>query len=275
VLRIGPRSGFTLLFALICVSSCAGDGSSKRGSDDNGSTKRGDRDSAAGTVDIGGTSYRPGPMSAVGSVSGVVRLKGDVPGDTAVTASGQPACDVSSEPVANSARDEANTVVWIADPRTGRALPIERRVELTTEHCAIEPRITTAVVGSGLNMFNDDRLLHKLVFTRMGTDDTLAVMPFFNEGQLVASSTLAAKPGVVEIRCAQHGFMHGYILVFDHPYFTTTSSDGSFKIDSLAPGSYKLMVWHEGAAKPVERTIKVTAGGTARTEVALAMDGGR
>lgn len=258
----------------MCVSSCAGDGSSKRDSGDDASSKRDSRDSAAGTVDLGGTSYRPGPMSAVGSVSGVVRLKGDVPDDTAVTASGQPACDVSSEPVSSSPR-EANTVVWIADPKTGRALPTERRVELTTEHCAIDPRITTAVVGSGINMLNEDRLLHKLVFTRMGTNDTLAVMPFFNEGQLVASSVLAAKPGVVEIRCAQHAFMHGYILVFDHPYFTTTSGDGSFKIDSLAPGSYKLMVWHEGAAKPVEKTIKITAGGTARTDVALAMDGNR
>jgi hypothetical protein len=69
--------------------------------------------------------------------------------------------------------------------------------------------------------------------------------------------------------------MHGYIVVFDHPYFAVTSNDGSFKIDSLAPGTYKLMVWHEGAAKPLQKTIKVTAGGTAKADLSLALDAGR
>ena len=105
--------------------------------------------------------------------------------------------------------------------------------------------------------------------------ETLAVMPFFNEGQVVASTKLASRPGVVEIRCSQHPWMHGYILVFDQPYYTVTSNDGSFKIDSLPPGTYNLMAWHEGAAKPVQKTIKVPAGGTTRTEVTLALNGNR
>ena len=46
-----------------------------------------------------------------------------------------------------------------------------------------------------MNVFNDEKALHKLVFTKVGTHDTLAVMPFFNAGQMVASEKLAKTSG--------------------------------------------------------------------------------
>ena len=104
-----------------------------------------------------------------------------------------------------------------------------------------------------MNVFNDDRLLHRLVFVRAGTHDTLAVMPFFNDGQIVASEKLAKKPGIVAVTCALHPWTHGYIAVFDHPYFAVTDKSGRFAIDSIAPGTYKVMLWHEGMGEPIER----------------------
>lgn len=272
MIRISTRTGIALLFALGAAAGCTRERASKRTAGGGATASNERRESAAGNVDLSGNSYRPSPLGAVGSVAGVVRLTGDIPADTVPTASGQPACDAATEPVGNPSNDHSNTVVWIADAKTGKALPLNKRVEMSTEHCAIDPRIQTAVVGSGINMFNYDRLLHKLVYMRAGTNDTVAVMPFFNDGQVVASTALAQKPGVIEISCTQHPWMHGYILVFDHPYYAVTSNDGSFKIDSLPPGSYKLMVWHEGAAKPVERPIKVTAGEISKADLSLALD---
>ena len=269
VSRIDPRPVFAVLFALGCLAGCTKGSSSQGDSDPSASPDR--QDSSAGIVDVGSSSYRPGALSAVGSVAGLVRLDGRPPADTAPTASGEPTCDVAAEPNGSNGTDLSNTVVWIADPKTGKPLPIDRRAEISTEHCVIEPRVQAAVVGTGINVFNDDRVLHRLTFVRSGTDDTLAVMPFFNDGQVVASDRLARKPGVVEIRCAQHPWMHAYVLVFDHPYFAVTSADGSFKIDSLAPGSYKLMIWHEGAAKPLEKTINVAAGSIAKADAALTL----
>jgi hypothetical protein len=51
--------------------------------------------------------------------------------------------------------------------------------------------------------------------------------------------------------------------VFDHPYFAVTEDNGSFRIDSLAPGSYKLRIWREGLEKPTEQQVEIAAGGTA------------
>jgi hypothetical protein len=32
-----------------------------------------------------------------------------------------------------------------------------------------------------------------------------------------------------------------------------------------------MMVWHQGAAQPVERTVSVTAGGEAKVDVGIAL----
>jgi hypothetical protein len=165
----------------------------------------------------------------------------------------------------------SNAVVWIADVQVGKPLPVERRIDLSSEDCGLDPRVQATIVGTTTNVTNDDKLLHKLVFTLIGSHDTLTKMPFFNAGQVVASERLARKAGIVEVRCLMHPWTRGYIAVFDHPYFAVTGADGSFKIDSLPPGTYKLMVWHEGADKAVEQQVQVTAGGVATADVALSI----
>ena len=79
-----------------------------------------------------------------------------------------------------------------------------------------------------------------------------SVIMFRQNGQAVASERLAKRPALVEVRCTHHPWMRAYMAVFDHPYFAVTRKDGGFTIDSLPPGTYTMMVWHEGAAKPTE-----------------------
>jgi len=140
----------------------------------------------------------------------------------------------------------------------------DKRTEISSERCVLDPRVQAVGVGTAVNVINDDKVLHKLVFTKFGTNDTLLVTPFFNSGEIVATERLAKTAGMVEVKCAQHPWEHGFIAVFDHPYYAVTEDDGTFKIDSLAPGSYKLMIWREGESKPTEQQVQITAGGTAR-----------
>jgi hypothetical protein len=267
-----PRTSTAALFALSLLVGCSSEARETKSAK---STKTGRPvaptkidDSAAGSIDLGTSSYHPRALTSVGSVAGTIKFAGVPPADSVMITKDQQVCGPKTEgPIEATAKGISNAVVWIADVKTGKPLPIEKRVDLGSEDCALDPRVQAVVVGTTVNVENDDRLIHRLVFTR--GSDTLTVMPFFNTGQMVASERLAKTRGIVEVHCVQHPWTRGYIAVFEHPYFAVTDRNGSFKIDSLAPGTYTMMVWHEGMSKATAQQVQVAANGTAKVDVAI------
>ena len=267
-----PTRLIAALLATLLAVACSGDSSSGRAATPtSGTAKRTATrtathktdDSAAGNVDLGSAKYRANPsLGATGSVHGTIKLEAPSRADSNASAS-----RVCASKPAPAARDKAGALVWIVGLSSGKPLPIEKRAELSSEDCLVFPPVQAAVVGTTFNVFNDDKTLHKFVFTRAGTHDTLAVMPFFNSGQVVASERLAKTSGIVEIRCERHPWTHGYIAVFDHPYFDVTDASGKFSIDSIPPGSYTVMVWQEGMDKPEAHRVQIAAGGSAALDL--------
>ena len=272
IVQPARRALAALLAVAACVAgaSCA-NGDSPRGA--SGSTGRRvakTEDSAGGTIDLGGSGYAVRALSGSGALAGVIKLTGRSAADTMTVAKARATCGLRGR--ASSVTDTsslANTVVWIADPKSGKPLPIEKRAELSSDDCMLDPEAMAVVVGTTVNVFNDDKALHRLIFTHVGQHDTLTVMPFFNTGQVVASERLAKVPGVVEVHCANHPWMQAYIVVLDHPYFDVTGDDGRFKIDSIAPGTYDVMLWRPGMAKPMTQRVQIAANGTAKLNLTV------
>jgi plastocyanin len=264
----------TALFATTFVLACSTDAaptkrtpSTKRAAAAEAATAK--IDDSAGSVNLGSATYSPGGVSAVGSIAGTIKLDGPAPPDTTTISVDQPICGTTPEAATvATAKGVSNAIVWIAGVKTGKDLPVEKRADVSSEKCAIDPRVQAVVVGTTVNVYNEDRLIHTLTFIR-GAHDTLTHMPFFNSGQVVASERLATKPGIVEVRCGLHPWTRGYIAVFDHPYFTVTDANGGFTIDSLAPGTYKMMVWHEGMAQPATQQVQVAANGSTKVDLAI------
>ena len=48
-----------------------------------------------------------------------------------------------------------------------------------------------------------------------------------------------------------------------------TDESGTFRIDSVPPGKYRLLVWHERGESQIERDVEVSAAGTSRVDVKL------
>jgi hypothetical protein len=209
-------------------------------------------DSAGGLVIAPSSPYHPTGVEASSAL--VVSLVGDS------TTAAKPTGDCAS------ASSGAETVFWVDGIREGKPLPNERRYQLINGACGLEPRIQATVVGGAVNVFNETGA-HRLVFVRAGTTDTLQVMPFSLAGSVVATDRLTKTAGVVEVKCTKHPGEHAHIAVFDHPYFGVASSGEKITLESVPPGDYRVMTWHEGLSTPTVLSAKV--GATGQTEIVV------
>jgi hypothetical protein len=254
---------FVLLFATACPDD-RGDGTAQA---------RTARQSSAGAVELPSVAYKPVTLGSVGSIEGTVEIDGEAPADSVVTPS------VDQEPCGTGFPDSsivrrgsklASAVVWLTDVKEGKTLPVERRTEIVNQDCRLVPRVQAVVVGTTVNVRNEDRLAHTTRFVRGGAGgDTLARIPLTDDGQVVPNEHLAAKSGLVAATCVQHPWTRGFIAVFESPYFALTDADGGFRLDSIPPGTYHLRVWHERSTSAIEREVTVSAAGVSRVELKL------
>lgn len=207
---------------------------------------------------IAATSYTVAPVARGGRVRGTVEIEGALSPDSVVhPISDQEVCGDSIVDVLvdhDGARLEG-AVVWLADVKTGKRLPLARRYDLSIESCRMLPRTQAVVVGGTLNVSNADRAQHHTRFLRQGTRDPIAFAPYSDEGQVVPVTAALARPGLVEARCDVHPWGRAWVAVFDQPYFAVTARDGGFVLDSVPPGKYTLVAWHPrlGIAKDTVR----------------------
>ena len=62
--------------------------------------------------------------------------------------------------------------------------------------------------------------------------------------------------------------MNAFILVFGHPFFAITDTDGRYRIENIPPGSYSVKAWNEGTfSEP--KTVTVPDGGSAEQDFAV------
>jgi len=245
---------FAIGAAILCVAACSNDSAPAGGG-------RPQRVALASDPSDGfelvATGYHASERAATGTVVGMV------------DSSALPAVDDSSHECETGTQSPPHSraaLVWIAGLQSGKPLPIEKRADLASEDCGLDPSIVATTVGSTVNVYNDDAALHRLVFKGRPLDSAVT-MPFFNTGQVVASDRLTKRVGLVDVTCSRHPWTHGTIAVFDQPYFAVTDERGRFSLDSVPAGSYTLMVWRPDLAKPIERRLEVSAQHTTNLDI--------
>jgi plastocyanin len=132
---------------------------------------------------------------------------------------------------------------------TGRA-----EASLDQRNEAFFPYVLAVQVGATVAFPNDDRTYHNVFsFSKAKRFD----LGRYARGQ--SKSVRFDRPGVVRVFCDIHAHMSAFILVFAHPYFATTDSDGRFRIPAVPAGAYTIAVWTDGAVRETRR-IDVPAG---------------
>jgi hypothetical protein len=158
----------------------------------------------------------------------------------------------------------AEAVVYLAKVEKGKAWAKPAKApELNNLKCDFVPHVQVIQPGD-LVVVNSDPVLHntKAFFDR--TPVFNLALP--NQGQRITRTI--KRSGTMRIECDAHGWMLGWVVVAENPYYALTAKDGTFTISDVPPGSYTLVGWQEytGAVEmPV--TLKAREAATVTVEL--------
>jgi hypothetical protein len=168
-------------------------------------------------------------------------------------------------------------IVWLADPNNPKKGPSpiapalkdlkEKKVFIDQPTCQFTPHVLALRKGQTLEARNSAKVSHNI---KVDSGPTGGV----NLNQIVAPGKSLDIKGfnptgtaANSVSCTIHGWMKGYIRVFDHPYFVVTGKDGTFEIKDVPAGNWHLIAWQEEKGWVTDggksgQPVTVTANGT-------------
>jgi plastocyanin len=203
-----------------------------------------------------------------GTISGEVKFSGTPPTpEKLAPTKDQEVCGktekVNESLLVGANKGIQNVVVSIGNIQKGKKMP-EAGGTLDQKDCRYTPHVVLSPAGTELNIVNSDGILHNI-------HTTSTKNPSFNQAQPKFKKEIKknfAQPETVKLACDVHGWMSGWLIVEDTPYYAVTDENGAFKITDVPPGDYELKFWHETLG---ETTQKVSVKPKEEAKVSLEM----
>ncbi len=132
-----------------------------------------------------------------------------------------------------------------------------------------DPHVLVVPRGAVVEFMNSDQVLHNIFAPPLQTEG-------FDLGTWPRNETRRhtfEEPGVYVLLCAVHPDMEAFIVVAPTGHYGLADASGSFGIDGVGPGRYKLFAWHERCA-PYESVVEVGTGDTS-VEIEMTVTGHR
>jgi len=215
----------------------------------------------------------PAWADKTGTIAGKVTFEGSPPAMPEIDLR-DPACAAGLEPHAHQAwvvverGGVAGTLVRlavgsVADRAARPATPAPAVID--QKGCLYRPRVVGVVAGQKVAFRNSDPTVHN-VHTYTGQDADVNQVMTAGARDLVLDVPASAGDTPYRVRCDIHPWMDAFVVVTDHPYFATSSADGTFRIDNVPAGTYTIEAWHPYLGKKTA-TVTVKPGQTADTKL--------
>ncbi|MEO7135641.1 MAG: hypothetical protein ABI024_15640, partial [Vicinamibacterales bacterium] len=208
--------------------------------------------------DLAGAAFgREGGQGTTGRVTGTVKLT--LANSTPSAATVYERRSVSPRPKPQP--QLRNVVVYFADLPVTKGAPMQASIAQRDEQFV--PHVVAVTAGSSVAFPNEDPFFHNVFSLSRGASFNLGRYP-----SGASRSRVAARPGIIKVFCEIHSHMSAVIRVFDHPWFTVPTGEGTFAIDRVPAGNYTLAAWHERIG---ERRDRVTIRAGVSTQVTFTL----
>jgi plastocyanin len=205
-----------------------------------------------------------------GAITGKVTFEGTAPKPEPIRMSSDPKCQtegggaVNESIVVGDGGALQNVFVYVKDGLGNLVFPVPTTpVVMDQKGCHYVPHVFGVQVGQPVEIRNSDPTLHNVHAIPKGNQE-------FNTGQPIqgmkTTHVFTVKEVLVPFKCDVHNWMNAYVGVVDHPFFSVSAADGSFKLAGVPPGTYTIEAVHE---KLGTQTQTVTVGQKETKDIAF------
>jgi plastocyanin len=152
--------------------------------------------------------------------------------------------------------DYSGVVVWLE--RVGSPPPesAPRIAKIVQKGKRFVPHLVAVPVGSTVELPNLDPIFHNAFSNFAGQPFDVGLYP-----PGTSQKVHFVRDGIVRVFCNIHPTMSAVIVVVRSPYIAISKKDGSYSIEGVEPGEYRLRVFHERSSdqmlQSLERKIAV------------------
>jgi plastocyanin len=151
---------------------------------------------------------------------------------------------VSGKVSAEEGKPLPEMIVYLepANPAEAQAFTVPKEpIHVSQREAKFTPSLVVVCVGQGVDFRNDEvRPVEHNVFSRSPTKPFDLGLYRPGTGQKLVTFD---KPGAVRQFCSIHRYMDGVIYVCPTPFYARVGADGTYRIENVPPGSWKLKTW--------------------------------
>ncbi len=145
-------------------------------------------------------------------------------------------------------KDMSGVLVYITGFRSEAP---EEIPDIVQKDMKFYPEILPIVVGQKIRFPNKDDIYHNVF--------SISPVNCFDLGQYKGAQTpktvLFEKPGLVTVFCNIHPQMITYVAVLENKAFAMTNQEGTFRIQDIPPGVYKINAWLPNAKRNAKEVV--------------------